>query len=155
MEVQMIYFKEITEDNFKDIINLKRPENENYVASNVYSLAQAWLYRDDHDVYPFAIYDDCTPVGFMMLDEDAENRKIAIWRIMISVEYQCKGYGTIALKEIIKRMRDCKKYDYVTIDYIQGNQIAKHVYQKVGFQETGNIVNGNEVEMQLKLSCDS
>ena len=40
------------------------------MASNAYSLAEAWLYKDAGDVYPFAIYNDDTPVGFMMLDED-------------------------------------------------------------------------------------
>ncbi len=42
------------------------------MASNAYSLAEAWLYKDAGDVYPFAIYNDDTPVGFMMLDEDQE-----------------------------------------------------------------------------------
>ena len=42
------------------------------MASNAYSLAEAWLYKDTGDVYPFAIYNDDTPVGFMMLDEDQE-----------------------------------------------------------------------------------
>ena len=66
----MINFKSITEENFDIIIRMKRPENEHFVASNAYSLAQAWLYRDNNDVYPFAIYNDEEPVGFMMLDED-------------------------------------------------------------------------------------
>lgn len=36
----MIHFKNITEDNFDAVINMKRPEGENYLASNEYSLAQ-------------------------------------------------------------------------------------------------------------------
>ena len=46
----MINFRKITEDNFDAIIKMKRPEGENFVASNAFSLAQAWLYRDDGDV---------------------------------------------------------------------------------------------------------
>ena len=53
---------------------MKRTEGERYVASNAYSLAQAWLYRGAGDVYPFAIYHDEAPVGFMMLDEALEER---------------------------------------------------------------------------------
>ena len=68
----MVRFQSITEDNFKDIIGLKRLEGENFLAPNVYSLAQAWLYRNDNDVYPFAIYDDGIPIGFMMLDNEVE-----------------------------------------------------------------------------------
>lgn len=146
----MIHFRSITEDNFDAIINMKRPEGENYLASNEHSLTQAWLYREANDVFPFAIYDDDLPVGFMMLDEDIENRTIAIWRIMFPVEYQNKGYGTAALRNVIELMRNSGKYDSVTIDYVQGNDIAGHVYRKVGFIETGEIVNDREVEMQLE-----
>ena len=35
----MIHFEQITEDNFGTIIGMKRPEGENFVASNAYSLA--------------------------------------------------------------------------------------------------------------------
>lgn len=69
----MINFRPITEDNFEQIIKMKRPSDEHFVAPNAYSLAQAWLYRDANDVYPFAIYEDDTAVGFMLLDEDLRN----------------------------------------------------------------------------------
>ncbi|MGN0142288.1 MAG: GNAT family N-acetyltransferase [Roseburia sp.] len=147
----MVNFRSITEENFDAIINMRRPEDENYLASNEHSLAQAWLYREANDVFPFAIYDDDLPIGFMMLDEDLENRTIAIWRIMFPLEYQNKGYGTEALRKVIALMQKSGKYDYVSIDYVQGNDIAGHVYRKVGFHETGQIVNGREVEMRLEL----
>ena len=75
----MIHFEKITEDNFKAIVEMKRPDGERFVASNAYSLAQAWLYRESGDVYPFAIYSEGEPVGFMMLDEDLEERCLVIW----------------------------------------------------------------------------
>lgn len=74
----MISFRKITEDNFTAIIQMKRPDGEKFVASNAYSLAQAWLYREAGDVWPFAIYNEETPVGFMMLDEDLEERCLVI-----------------------------------------------------------------------------
>ena len=77
----MIHFEKITEDNFKAIVEMKRPDGERFVASNAYSLAQAWLYRESGDVYPFAIYSEGEPVGFMMLDEDLEERCLVIWQI--------------------------------------------------------------------------
>ena len=71
----MINFKKITEENFDAIIKMKRPEGEGYVASNVYSLAQAWLYRDAEDVYPFALYEkiEFKPTGRTLI----ENRCIS------------------------------------------------------------------------------
>ena len=148
----MILFKGITEENFTDIVKMKRPADEGFVASNEYSLAQAWLYRDNNDVYPFAIYDDQTPVGFMLLDEDLEERYLVIWRIMFPAEYQCKGYGTQAIKKIIQLAKASNKYDYMLIDCVPQNIIAKHVYEKLGFKPTGEIVNNGEIELRLNLT---
>lgn len=150
----MINFRAITEDNFDAIIRMKRPDDEHFVASNAYSLAQAWLYRDTGDVYPFAIYDDDQPVGFMMLDEDAEDanaeRCLIIWRIMFPVENQNKGYGTAAIREIIRLAKDSGKYDFLLIDYAPDNKIAEHVYTKLGFRPTGVFEHG-EYELRLDL----
>lgn len=144
----MIDFRKITEENFDAIIKMKRPDGEGYVASNTYSLAQAWLYREANDVYLFAIYDDEMPVGFMMLDEDLEERSLVIWRIMFPVEHQNKGFGTLAIKKIIQMAKESGKYDFLIIDYVPENKIAGHVYEKVGFKPTGEISNG-EIVMRL------
>ena len=145
----MINFREIIEDNFRDIINMNRPDEERYVASNSVSLSQAWLYRKNNDVYPFAIYEDDTAVGFMMLDEDLEERCLTIWRIMFPEEHTNKGYGTEAIKLIIELARKSGKYDCMTLDYVIGNERAKYVYEKIGFKDTGEISNG-EVVMKLE-----
>ena len=146
----MINFRAITEDNFDAIIRMKRPDDEHFVASNAYSLAQAWLYRDAGDVYPFAIYDDDQSVGFMMLDEDADERCLIIWRIMFPGENQNKGYGTAAIREIIRLAKDSGKYDFLLIDYAPDNKIAEHVYTKLGFKPTGVFEHG-EYELRLDL----
>lgn len=146
----MINFRKITEDNFEDIINMKRPADEHYLATNVKSLAQAWLYKDDNDVFPFAIYNDNLLVGFMMLEENLKEQYLCIWRIMFPNEYMNKGYGTEALRKVINLAKASNKYKFLTIDYIPGNEIAKHVYEKLGFKATGEISNG-EVVMRLDL----
>ena len=147
----MIHFRAITEENFSAIIQMKRPSNEHFVASNAYSLAQAWLYRDANDVYPFAIYYDEMPIGFMMLDEDLEERCLIIWRIMFPTEHQNKGYGSEAIRKIIQLARDSGKYEFLLIDCAPENKIAKHVYEKLGFKPTG-IVNHGEIELKLRFT---
>lgn len=42
----MINFRKITEDNFDEIVSMKRPDGETFVASNAYLLAQAWVKVD-------------------------------------------------------------------------------------------------------------
>lgn len=68
----MVSLKEVNENNFKTVVGMKLNEEQSkYVASNVYSLAQAWLYPDE--AKPYAIYNDEEIIGFMMLDWDEKN----------------------------------------------------------------------------------
>ena len=61
----MIKLEEITADNLEDVLKLKVSKNqENFVSTTAYSLAQAYVYREN--TYPFAIYADYTLVGFIM-----------------------------------------------------------------------------------------
>ena len=146
----MINFRAITEDNFDVIVRMKRPDDEHFVASNAYSLAQAWLYRDAGDVYPFAIYNDDAPVGFMMLDEDLDEKCLIIWRIMFPVENQFKGYGTAAIREIIRLAKESGKYDFMLLGCDPENHAAEHVYRKLGFTPTGVFEHGeNEFKLDL------
>ena len=146
----MINFRAITEDNFDVIVRMKRPDDEHFVASNTYSLAQAWLYRDAGDVYPFAIYNDDAPVGFMMLDEDLDEKCLIIWRIMFPVENQFKGYGTAAIREIIRLAKESGRYDFMLLGCDPENHAAEHVYRKLGFTPTGVFEHGeNEFRLDL------
>ena len=144
----MIHFEAITEENFDAVIQMKRPPEEHFVASNAYSLAQAWLYRDAGDVYPFAICNGGAPVGFMLLDEDLEERCLIIWRIMFPPEHQNQGYGTQAIQEIIRMAKESGKYDFLLLNCAPENHIAAHVYEKLGFEPTG-VVSHGETELKL------
>lgn len=146
----MVNFKKITEENFDAIIKMKRPESENFVASNAVSLAQAWLYRDDGDVFPFAIYDDDTVVGFMLLEEDMDDERLDLWRIMLPPENEGRGYGTAAVKLMIQYTKESGRYKSIGLLCGPKNHNARHIYDKLGFQPTGEICYG-DIEMRLEL----
>ncbi len=38
-------------------------------------------------MYPFAVYNDDEPVGFMLLDEDLEERFLVIWLVLEYAHY--------------------------------------------------------------------
>jgi len=60
----MITLNSISRDNFHDVINLSVfDEQKAYVASNVYSLAQA---KAQPECVPLAVYNDSDLVGFVM-----------------------------------------------------------------------------------------
>lgn len=146
----MVNFRRITEDNFDAIVRMKRPEEERFVASNAYSLAQAWLYRDDGDVHPFAIYNDDEAVGFMLLEEDRDEDKLWLWRIMFPPENEGKGYGTAAIELLIRYVKESGGYRVLYLDCHPDNAAAYHVYTKLGFRPTGE-VNYGDNEMCLEL----
>lgn len=60
----------VTKENWKELIRLKvRDDQTHFVASNLYSIAEAQFGDHDEghwDFFPCGIYDDDTPVGFLM-----------------------------------------------------------------------------------------
>ena len=62
----MVQLKPVTQENLGAVLELKVAENqETFVSSTAESLAQAYVYTDT--AFPFAVYDDGNPVGFIML----------------------------------------------------------------------------------------
>ena len=147
----MIQLKEITPENLDLVLLLKVSEvQKDFVSSPVYSLAQAYVYRET--AYPFAIYADNTVVGFMMLGYYKEKNQYTLWKLLIDERFQNNGYGKEALKlgihYLVNRFQVKEVFTGVTF----GNDIAKNLYQSFGFKETGN---HDEFQLEMKLEiCD-
>ena len=146
----MISLRAITEENFDAVIRMKRPDGEGFVAPNVYSLAQCWLYREDGDVFPCAVYHDDEPVGFLLLEEDGEERELVVWRIMFPEEHTNKGYGGETIRQIIELAQESGKYDKLTLICKPENARARHLYDSLGFRPTGQVLYGED-ELELKV----
>lgn len=145
----MIKLEEITADNLEAVLKLKvSKEQENFVSTTAYSLAQAYVYREN--AYPFAIYADDTLVGFIMFGFYELRNQYTLWKFLIDEKYQNKGYGKMALAlgiEYMKKQYDIKEmYTGVAID----NDVAERLYHFVGFQLTGLIENGMK---ELRYVC--
>ena len=150
----MIELKLVDESSFQAVLDLKiseADERARFVAPNVRSLADAWLYRKNEDVFPMAIYWDKKVVGFLLLEIDKDEAEYFIWRIMIGQQYQGRGYGRKALEVLIKEAQMDRACSHITADYVVGNEKMKHLLTSLGFQETGFIEENNEVAMRLDL----
>ena len=55
--------------------------------------------------------------------------------------------GAQAARMVLDAMKADGKYNKVVLCYIQGNQAAKHLYEKIGFAETGR--DEDEIIMEL------
>ena len=160
----MVKFEKIDDHNFYECIALSvSDEQKNFVASNLYSIAQAYTHLTNELCIPmpYAIYHDATMVGFIMLSYDPvlEGEKIyeepvyAIWRLMIDKKYQGRGYGRQAMVKAIELIRkflhgETKK---AVLSYEPHNSVARKLYASLGFVETGEM-DGDEVIVILDLT---
>ncbi|MDF7640124.1 GNAT family N-acetyltransferase [Bifidobacterium sp. ESL0784] len=139
-----VRLRDIDESNFYQILSMHRPKGEKYVAPNSISLAEAWLYRDEHTVRPLAVYDDDELVGFTMTHDDRTKNIRDIWRILIPEEYVNHGYGSQTIQLLAERART-DGFVGLRLSYVPGNALAEHVYRKSGFVPTGAIDDGEIV----------
>ena len=112
--------------------------------------------------FPFGIYDDDTPVGFLMVGYDTDdywedapaiaNGNYNLWRLMIDKRYQGKGYGKEAVRLALDFVRTwpCGKADYCWLSYEPENGVARELYRSFGFAETGEY-DGEEIIAVLEL----
>lgn len=122
-------------------------EQENYVSSDMCILARAYAYRE-YRSKAFIIYEDSTPVGMAMYYDCDELNAYDFSQLFIDERYQGYGYGYLAATKIIEMMKNDGKFSKVILCYIEGNEAAKKLYEKIGFYHTGEC-DGNEVIMQM------
>ncbi len=113
-------------------------------------------------VFPFGIYEDDTPVGFLMIGYDVDEYwedapEIArgnynLWRLMIDEKQQGKGYGKEAVKLALDYIKTfpCGDAEYCWLSYEPENKVAEELYRSFGFLETGEM-DGEELIAILKL----
>ena len=70
-------------------------------------------------------------------------------QIFIDVSYQGLGYGQEAVRLVLDEMKKDERYKKVILCYIEGNDIAKKLYEKFGFVETDR--DEDEIIMELQL----
>lgn len=146
-----VTLREITPENFRECVNLKVADNQKtFVASNVYSIAQAKIFPSRN---PFAIYANDEMVGFVMYGFDEEDRRFYIGRLMIDERFQGKGYGTAAVLQVIEKLRENADCREVYLSFVPENTGAEKVYQNIGFERTGEISEG-EIVMRYAIKTN-
>ena len=160
----MLRIEKINGKNVWEILKLRVSESQKeFVAANDVSIIEAYTTVTANGfAFPFGIYDDKTPVGFMMIGYDSADYwedapdiargNYSLWRLMIDENYQKKGFGREAVGlglDFIKSF-PCGKSEYCWLSYEPENKVARQLYRSFGFVETGDIV-GGEIIAVLKL----
>jgi diamine N-acetyltransferase len=141
-----VTLRDVTKENWQECIKLKlAPEQEDFVASNTYSLAESKFMPT---FVPQAIYatidgvESDTMVGFVMYGFYPDGvapygQRHWIFRLMIDRAYQGLGYGTAALHVVLQRLEADPACPDVLIGYEAENTVAAKLYQRLGFAVFG------------------
>ena len=123
------------------------PRQRQFVASNVLSLAQAWLWPSAR---PLALLVEGVPVGFALVDTTpASPRTATLVRFMVDEGQQGRGFGRRGLAALLALL-DAEGYTHMRLSYVPGNTTARRLYAEAGFAETGER-DGEEAVMRLRL----
>ena len=143
-----IEFREIGRSNWHECVELELHEGQdNFVASNAYSLAQAAY---EPDMFPFAIYRDGVMVGFIMYGYDPDLKVWEMCRLMVDKKYQGQGVGRAAVEKLKELVAEKLGHIMFYTSAEPSNEVAIGLYEKLGFQKNGRIVYG-EVMMEIRL----
>lgn len=144
-----VSLREVTRETVRVIMDLKvSKEQGKFVASNARSIAEAYF---TETAWFRAIYADETPVGFVMISDVPG--EYYLWRFMVDARYQGKGYGQRGLELVIDYVKSKPNAKEIYTSHVKGNDRAGRLYQKVGFEYTGEMA-GVERVMKLVLFRD-
>lgn len=160
----MLKLAPVTRSNVWQLLKLRvLEEQRDFIASNTESLVEAYLaLSSGGHAWPFGIYDDDTPVGFLMIgygaDEEWENppayarEGYTLWRLMIDRSYQGRGYGRAAIMLALDFIRTfpCGQAGTCYLSYESANTRARALYLSMGFAETGDM-DGDEAVAVMQL----
>jgi diamine N-acetyltransferase len=150
MQVEL---REITADTVRAVCRLAlAPGQENFVAPNAVSLAQALFHPE---AWYRAIYADGELAGFVMLEDQSRrpappaDPQMGLWRFMIDQRFQGRGVGRLAIAEVAEHARQQGQAALYT-SYIPGVGSPEPFYLGLGFVPTGEM-DGEEIVARMPL----
>jgi diamine N-acetyltransferase len=129
----MVLLRSVTAENWKACANLMLSKGqENFVPSNLYSIAEAQFYPQSRSR---AVYANDDLVGYALYGIDETTGLWRIFRLMVGEKFQGKGYGREAMKVILEDIKEEAKV--VLVRYNLENEVARQLYESFGFKEIG------------------
>ena len=146
-----VTLKDITQENFEELISLfVDQEQEQFVASNLYTIAQMQFKEEK---IAKGVYVDEKAVGLIAYDlEDYD-----IWRLMIDARFQGNGYGRKAMEIVLDILRKDSRLETARTCIVVENIAMRNLIVSFGFKENGKVHRyrddgePDEIEFELDL----
>ncbi len=134
----MLKLIDVNEQNWMDVRKLSVNETQaGFLDSAVGILARGYAYRARR-ARVIGIADGETIIGAALVKDLAEAPACYdLQQFMIDRQYQGRGFGTAALRMILSELETERKYDCAEVCVRKDDAAALHVYEKVGFADTG------------------
>jgi diamine N-acetyltransferase len=150
----VVSLRPITDANRDAVLALRVSQAQEQFVSNVPDSLLEAAEEPDGRAISWAVYDDETPVGFVMIsDEVGGPGYIAqyLWKLLIDERYQRRGLGTATLDLIVDYFRGRPGVEVMWTSAGQGEGSPISFYERYGFERTGDIVFDDEVLLRLEL----
>ncbi len=139
----MVEVLPIDQRNFREAMELEVSEEQSaWVATTAHYLA---LCAYGGLWHPLGLYADGSMVGFAMWAHDRDEGSHWIGGFLIDRAQQRRGYGRAAIPAIIEYLRETQEATQFGLSYAPDNGVARDLYAKLGFKETGEAEEGELV----------
>lgn len=144
----MVRLVSIGPDNWREELAV-REDQRRFVSDPMRLLARAYAHRAQRSQAKL-ILDEDIPVGMLMYFDWPEAGKYVFSQLFIDQRYQGRGLGIQAARLALDEMRTDGRFKKVCLCYVDGDEPARQLYEKLGFRPTGE-VDGDEILMELVL----
>jgi diamine N-acetyltransferase len=150
----VVSLRPLTESNRPAVEALRVSRSqEQFVSSVADSLLEAAEDVDGRALY-WAVHAEDTLVGFVMISDEVgspDHLPHYLWKLLIDQRYQRQGFGTATLDLIVEYFRGRPGVEVLSTSAGQGEGSPIAFYERYGFEQTGEVVFGDEVLLRLEL----
>ena len=148
-----VHLRPLTDENRAELEALRLgPGQDRYVNTVTGALEEAEAEPGGRAIQ-WGLYDDDTAVGFVMVSDDVDGPGYIaqyLWKLLVDVDHQRRGYGTAALNLVADYFRD-RPVDVMWWCAGRGEGSPIPFYERYGFVQTGELVFDGEVLLRLDL----
>lgn len=140
--------REVDSDNWRSVVRVApKPDQTEFVASVAHYLCLCCYGGEWH---PLAIEIDGSIVGHLMWAVDPEDEAVWLGGLVIDATAQGRGYGRSAVLAFLDRFKREDGTVNAALSYSPSNDIARSLYNDIGFIETGEM-EGDEIVARYQI----
>ena len=145
----MVWLRNATKDDYSLDLDVNEDQHQ-FVASYKSILDYAFIEQDKEHTHAYIICEDDVAVGVVEYSDLYEIMAYNLSYIFIDRRYQNKSYGLKAVQLLLQKLGQEKKFDKVSATLFEKNEVARKLYEKVGFVPNGFVFE-DEYDMEMSI----